>query len=258
MRMIIFMPAQQTTTIVAVVAAAAFSPATTRYVSFTTTKAGAAAALRPDQKSPASFNSMEATILGALRLNDDNNNNNNDDAKLTDIINKQQRQRQQWKQRLAHKNFGGRASRGRREGTPSIISKNAPEKNDTSRRGSNGLLRLVAPLVGLTLVLRLLFGGGGGGSSSNFYYYQNSSFESRVVTGDGKVDTARKESIRSNIPGLIIEKSNGDDGRRAPSSSSSIRLLEESAPSADFDDTLDREIESILRQERRMMDDFFY
>ena len=142
-----------------------------------------------------------------------------------------------------------------------MISKN---KNDTaSRGGSNALWKLLAPLAGLALILRLLFGGGGGSGNSNFYYYQSSSYESSVVTGDGRVDTARKKSIRSNIPGLIIEKSGSDDGRRASSSSSSssssIRLLEqERVPSADFDDALDREIEYIFRQERRMMDDFFY
>jgi hypothetical protein len=222
---------------------AAFSPSASS-VFCTTTKAAAA---RPNQA---------LKTASAMRMNVDNNA----DDKLANT-NQQQRQQRQWKKRLALKNFGGRASRGRKEAaTPSMISKN---KNDTaSRGGSNALWKLLAPLAGLVLILRLLFGGGGGSGKSNFYYYQSSSYESSVVTGDGRVDTARKKSIRSNIPGLIIEKSGSDDGRRASSSSSSsssIRLLEqERVPSADFDDALDREIEYIFRQERRMMDDFFY
>lgn len=222
------------------VVAAAFSPLSSSVVA--TTKAAA-------RQKKASIH-----VLEALQMN----NNNNADDNLTNNINKQQqqRQRQQWKQRLAKKNFGGRASRGRkgsRKGADaSVLS--------TSRGGGNGLWKLLAPLVGLILILRLVFGGGGGGNDGSYYYYQSSSYESRVVMGDGRVDTARKKSVRSNIPGLI--ENNAD--RRESSSSSSIRILEEEklAPllpsAADFDDALNREIESIVRQERRMLDDFFY
>jgi hypothetical protein len=246
----------------AAVVAAAFSPPTR-----SGTDATPAATRRWQGPS-----SKKATVLASLQMNV----NNNDDDNMTNknMIKQQQRQRQQWKQGLAHKNFGGRASRGRKAskndqdaGATTMISKNqvaSPKANDSSRRG---LWKLLAPIVGLALILRLLFGG----TSGSYYYYQSSSYESSVVTGDGRVDTARKESVRTNLPGLVIEKaSSSDDDRRsrASSTSSSTSMREEDRensmmeraplPSAAFDDALDREIESILRQERRMLDDFFY
>ena len=40
------------------------------------------------------------------------------------------------------------------------------------------------------------------GFDSSFVYYESTVYESRVYNSDGRVETSRKESVRSNIPSL--------------------------------------------------------
>jgi hypothetical protein len=60
-------------------------------------------------------------------------------------------------------------------------------------------------LIGLVLVcllsLKLT-------SSGSFMFYESSVYESRVYTSDGKVETTRKESVRSNVqdPKLLLDE----------------------------------------------------
>jgi hypothetical protein len=65
---------------------------------------------------------------------------------------------------------------------------------------------------------------------TNYVYYQSSYYESRIVGVDGKVETSRKESVRTNIPSLMEDGAEGD--QRIP-----LRQVQ----------ALDREIEAELK-----------
>lgn len=115
------------------------------------------------------------------------------------------------------------------------------------------LTTLALPVAVVWFIGQLLFGGRGG-SSSDYYYYQSSVYESRVYGAGGRVDTARKSSVRSNIPGLI----EGKDAPRAqlPGKSNSIMDYDRRADE-DFDRMLDREIESMMRLQRGIFNEFW-
>lgn len=56
------------------------------------------------------------------------------------------------------------------------------------------------------IVLLLLKGTFSFGSDPSFVYYESSVYESRVYNNNGQLETSRKESFRSNIPGLVEQK----------------------------------------------------
>jgi hypothetical protein len=92
------------------------------------------------------------------------------------------------------------------------------------KESSGGILQslwfpLVVFLLLLKILLESLFGGG-----SDYVYYQSSVYESSVYTPDGRVETARKESVQSNIPSLM-------DGKRLRDSSSQYLLRDSPARS---------------------------
>ena len=106
------------------------------------------------------------------------------------------------------------------------------------------------PLFALWLFVRLLFGGGF--ATSDTYYYQSSVYESRVYGPDGRVDTSRKESVRSNIPGLVDGQRKGELPRRYDRQLDFQRRADK-----EFDRVLDREIDSMMRIEKSFMNDFW-
>ena len=62
------------------------------------------------------------------------------------------------------------------------------------------------PLCLLAIVMRLLFslfGGNNSSSNPNVVYYSRSVYQSTTYTGDGNIETKRKESFQSNIPRLV-------------------------------------------------------
>lgn len=138
-------------------------------------------------------------------------------------------------------NRGG--GRSRRYPTPSKLT----EKKDNNWTG------LVASLAIFALLYNLFISGGGsllgGAGASNYYYYQSSFFESQTFSSDGKVDTARRESIRTNVPSLLQDKNALRDR------TSSVEL--EIRPVQEFEQSLDDEIGRNLRLELGTLDDFF-
>ena len=98
------------------------------------------------------------------------------------------------------------------------------------------------PFLLLLLIVKTLLGGFG--ADDSVYFYQSSYVESRVVRSDGKIDTSRKESIRTNIPSM---------------KDVSPQTLREY--NARFDEDFDREIEQemarMLRFQRSTLNDFF-
>jgi len=99
---------------------------------------------------------------------------------------------------------------------------------------------IAVPILAVLLMFNVLFGAGGGGGS-NYVYYQSSVYESRVVMPDGRIDTTRKESIRSNVPALL----EGKQSRDGDVSSFSSGDLRDQA-----DDAFDMEIDTLMRFER--------
>jgi hypothetical protein len=138
---------------------------------------------------------------------------------------------------------------GRRAGGRSRSKR--PSKAIKKTQELPGWAKMVAlPIASLWLLFQLLFGGG---SSPNYYYYQSSVYETSVYT-NGRVDTSRKESARSNVPGLLDNKQS--QPRRIPGSSDG-RLNYESGSNEEFDELLDQEIDSMMGFQRRLMDEFW-
>jgi hypothetical protein len=100
--------------------------------------------------------------------------------------------------------------------------------------------KLAIPLLVAWLFLQMLFGGIGGLISPGSYvFYQSSVHESRVYTSDGKVETKREESIRSNVPSLLERQSSPyrSKGYLSPSS----QLMDEA------NDEFDRALKDMMR-----------
>ena len=76
------------------------------------------------------------------------------------------------------------------------------------------------------------------GSDSYFVYYESTVYESRVYNNDGRLETSRKESFRSNIPGLVEQSQ-----------------LKQLVPPSD-DDVL-QEMEQMIRRQEAFLDQFF-
>eukprot|EP00977_Amphora_coffeiformis_P029140 scaffold39007_cov191-Amphora_coffeaeformis.AAC.1 len=136
---------------------------------------------------------------------------------------------------------GGRARR-----------KSPPQTVDKSSKIPGWLKTFVLPVVVVWFLGQLLFGGGE--SSSDYYYYQSSVYESRVYGSDGRVDTSRKSSVRSNVPGLIDRTETPQ--RRLRAERNSIVDYKGRA-NEDFDRTLDQEIESMMRLQKGFLNDFW-
>uniref|UniRef100_A0A6U3C5M4 Transmembrane protein n=1 Tax=Entomoneis paludosa TaxID=265537 RepID=A0A6U3C5M4_9STRA len=105
----------------------------------------------------------------------------------------------------------------------------------------------ILPLLALIIIFRSLFFGGLPTGDSSVYYYTSTSFESTTYA-NGKVDTARKQSVKTNMPSLI------DNKMSSPSESIEFR---ESRLAKDFDDQLEDEFNRMMRSERTIFDDFF-
>lgn len=104
-------------------------------------------------------------------------------------------------------------------------------------------IRVGLPLVAVVLLVKSLLGSPSG--RSDYVYYQSSVYESRTYNSDGRVETARKESVQSNVPSLL-------DGKRLRDSSSQYLLRE--SPDRDFD----RELDVMMKRfQQSMFDEFF-
>lgn len=64
------------------------------------------------------------------------------------------------------------------------------------------------PILALTLLILLkVYLGSQTSPSAGFMYYESSVYESRTIGANGKVESIRKESVRSNIPSLMEKRS---------------------------------------------------
>jgi hypothetical protein len=85
---------------------------------------------------------------------------------------------------------------------------NPPPKVNTD----NGVLSLLkqwaVPLLFIFLLMKFLFGGLFA-SSNNYVYYSRSVYQSTTYMRDGNVETRRKETFQSNVPGLVDRSKNG-------------------------------------------------
>ena len=133
-------------------------------------------------------------------------------------------------------NHGGGRARNRK------IQKSAKKGDQWS-----GVKRLL-PYLFVAWLLSNLVLGGISQDDSFIYFYQSSYFETQVYGSDGKVDTTRKESVRTNMPSLL-EKKESSSG----TSSYDLNLRSDE----EFERELRKEMDSMTRFERTMFDDFF-
>jgi hypothetical protein len=82
------------------------------------------------------------------------------------------------------------------------------------------------------------------GRNPSYVYYSSSVYESTVVQSNGKVESSRQERFESNLPELIRQQSKQDQSR--------IILREN-----DIDQQIRDEINSMLRFQKTILDDFF-
>ena len=107
-------------------------------------------------------------------------------------------------------------------------------------------------------------------TSSNFSYFESSVYETRVYNSQGQLETSRKESFRSNIPGLVERQQQRQQQQEEASSTSTLsasptkdtnpqfgrdRILSESR-SADFEEEMIRDMERMLRSQDIILDNF--
>ena len=93
------------------------------------------------------------------------------------------------------------------------------KKDDNTNDGplSVFIRQVGIPILLLTLFLRLLFGNLFGGGS-NVVYFSSTVYQSTTYSRDGNIETKRKESFESNIPGLVErakERSQGYDNTKS-------------------------------------------
>ena len=78
-----------------------------------------------------------------------------------------------------------------------------PNNNRNTNSNSLGFLRQwAAPLILGALLLKFIFGGLFS-PNPNVVYYSRSVYQSTTYSRDGNVETQRKETFQSNIPGLV-------------------------------------------------------
>lgn len=124
---------------------------------------------------------------------EDNSNNNNQVTPGTETVSSNSNQKKPSVRRV-----GGRWLSSQR-------SKDTVPSNRTQILGlfpRRWLVFAAAVLVSVWLLIQNLFAV----PKANYVYYQSSYYESRIVGTDGKVETSRKESVRTNIPtGSLME-----------------------------------------------------
>ena len=137
--------------------------------------------------------------------------------------------------------MGGRRKRKRRD---YVAATN--DSNDSLKKKFTKWATILAPILLLWVLFKSLFFG----SDPSYVYYQSSVYESRSYGADGRVDTSRKESFRSNIPGLVegrrLQENNDNKG------SSSSYLLRQNP-----DESFEQELDSMMQIQKSMLRDFF-
>jgi len=136
---------------------------------------------------------------------------------------------------------------GGRSKSPSKPTPNVQKRNENKTGMPKLLIAICIPLLALWVFFQTLFGGE---DSPSTYYYQSSVYESRVYNADGQVETSRKESVRSNVPSLLEERRN--DRRESETSDFSSYILR-----GDIDEQFDKELESMMRVQQKILEDFF-
>lgn len=131
-------------------------------------------------------------------------------------------------------------------------SRRGPKKQVT--RQGNALLEGIKQWsfpVGLLLALVLFVKGlFGGGEDPSYRYYQSSVYESRVYdSSSGKIQTSRKESVQSNIPGLLEGARSSNKKGETPSSSYLLR------PSPD--EKFEEELNALMDFRQTLFTDFY-
>lgn len=85
---------------------------------------------------------------------------------------------------------------------------NPPPPNKTDKGVLSLLKQWAAPILFTVLLFKFLFSGLFP-SSSNYVYYSRSVYQSTTYMRDGNVETKRKETFQSNIPGLVEKSKDG-------------------------------------------------
>lgn len=146
-------------------------------------------------------------------------------------------------------------SKSNRRAGGRVRNKIRPPKKEPAPSPLPGWVKtILIPVTALWILSQLIFGGESS-SSSNYYYYQSSVYQSSVYGPDGRVDTAKKESVRTKMPGL----GPGQEQSRFPVKSNKDTSFWDYERRADeeFDRQLDQEIESMMRIQRNFLNEFW-
>jgi hypothetical protein len=144
--------------------------------------------------------------------------------------------------------LGGRAR--------SAVSREPESKNDgwvLSSWWKKSMVFLLGTWAILQLLGYVLFGGGGNG----VYFYESSVYETSTMDSDGKVQTERKTSVRSNYPGNLVsgQQQQQEKGVMTEEKSKIQTFVEEQNR---MEEEFGRAFESdVARLTRSIMDDYY-
>ena len=126
-----------------------------------------------------------------------------------------------------------------------------PKNNKETIRQTKGQGKWPNWVIGgvlLALFLSLSSMWNEGGTSPSYVYYQSTVFESTIVQEDGRRETSRQESFRSNLPDLVRQQQE----QQQRLDRSTTRLLPEA------DDEAERVLNDAMEMQRRLWNDWFY
>lgn len=158
--------------------------------------------------------------------------------------------------------LGGRNNNKRRKRNQSQLMPNKTNRDNNK----NGFPWWSIPTILLTIVLfkGVLFGHSW--TDPSFVFYESSVYESSIYNSNGQVQSARKESFRSNIPSLVEQQRQqqqalrGTDGTAttfsfSSSSSSSLQQMEERLSAQE--DAMVKEMDRMMRMQESILNQMF-
>jgi hypothetical protein len=107
---------------------------------------------------------------------------------------------------------------------PRVVKKKSSDKETNII--ATVLSQWAVPLIIGALLFRFLFGILFPSTNSNYVYYSRSIYQTTTYSRDGNVETKRKETFQSNIPGLVKKSRDGSISRQNVESTIEDEILD--------------------------------
>ena len=111
--------------------------------------------------------------------------------------------------------LSSKRSVARAGGRKSKVSQKPPNNNNNDDSRIALLKQWAVSIIISVLLLRFLFGGLLSVGNTNYVYYTRSVYQSTTYSSDGNIETERRETFNSNVPGLIERSKVGSTSNSA-------------------------------------------